>query len=132
MAVFDNDLMFRTTGALTAKETKGPIILRGTPVKGLTVRISVPANASTTKTLTAQLYVSNDNSTYVPLTPYESNPVTIAAAAGADLILPLATSKKYVKLEIVPGGGAGGCGVVVAGIVPSALGFDFKRTVDWS
>lgn len=131
MPAFDNDQMFRTTGSLTTKETKGPLTIRGGPVSGLAIRVSVPSNASTTKTLAMAAYVSDDNSTYVLGQTYEGGTKTLAAGVSGDYIIPLVTAKKYVKLELAPGGGTGGLGTVVAGLV-EGVGFDWSRSVDWT
>jgi len=133
MPVFDNDLMFRTTGNLTQTETSGALTIRSTPVSGMAVRVSVPSSAGTTNTLLPKVISSNDDSTYYEISRYKGGAQTIAASGSAELIVPFATPYKYVKLVLESAGSTGtpNWGAVKAGIV-SGVGFDWDRAVDWS
>lgn len=131
--VFDHALMFFSTGDLAATSTtSGALKIRTTPVSGMAVRINVPGTHTTTKTLQAVVLVSADNSTYVKYASgYQAGTITLAAATPKELIVPIITSYKYVKLELTPAGGTGSLGAVKAGLV-SGVGYDFSRKVDWN
>ena len=135
MTAFDNDLMFRTSGNLTQSESSGAIKLRSTPVHGMAVRVNVPSSTGTTNTLLPRVLVSDTDAagSYTLAAQYEGGAQQVADAGSDEFIVPFATSKKYVKLELVIAGSTGtpNYGAVVAGLVLQA-GYDWSRSVDFS
>lgn len=136
--VFDNTLMFVsstvTRGTTTAKPTSG-LKIRGTPVKGLAVRILFPSGPGTTCKILPQLYVSADNSTYRVQAQYAGGYLSWTKATANEIMLPFEalSGYPYVKLAFAFVGGTTGSsyGSVQAGIVPRAHG-DWTRAVRFS
>ncbi len=132
MPVFDGQLMLRTTGNLTQNESSGPVLLKaGTTIKGLAVRVSVPAcaTAGADDTIWPKIYESVDNSTYSLLATYKDG-ATKCGLLGKDLIIPFAiSSKRYIKVELVITATTASTafGKVVVGIV-LPVGYDWDRT----
>jgi hypothetical protein len=133
MPAFDNDLMFRTTGNLTASMTTSALKVRGLPVAGMAVRIVVPSSVGTTNTLLARVHGSNDDSAYNLVAQHPGGTIAPASGVATELIIPLAGDKKYYKVDFVVAGSTGtpNWGAVKAGLV-EGVGFDWTRAVDWS
>lgn len=139
--IFDNTQMFFSSGALSKSNTvalvpSSGIKIRGTSVKGLSARVSIPTTAGSWATILPSIYVSEDDSTYKLQAVYPGG-ATVIPAGGKDLVIPFEAPRKYkyVKMyfAIADGttGGGGVYGNVKAGITVRTLG-DFDRTVDFS
>lgn len=140
--VFDNTLMFLSSGNLTrgslaALKPSSGFKLRGTPARGLSVRIQFPRMTGTTVKLLPQLYGSMDDSTYRVQAQYLGGhlsglPGTVAAT---EIMIPLEmiSAYKYVKLGFNLVGGTTGSswGAVKAGIVDVRGHGDWTRAVRW-
>jgi hypothetical protein len=134
MAVFDNTLMFRTTGNLTQSESSSALTIRGTPVKGIAARVVVPGSTGTTTSVLPRLWVSADNSSFYLASTYPKGAITLAASGTGEYIVPLTalhTEGKYVKLELVVTGTTPNFGAVVAGLV-LGVGGDWDRSVSFA
>lgn len=134
-AAFDSNLMFRTTGDLTASESKGPLTIYGTPLRGMSVEVVVPEAFGANDTVLPKLYASTDGSTYNLFAQYSGGPTKIPTG-GKTFLLPFALppgQKTYVKLELVVTAASttSDFGAVKAGIVLGG-GADIDRTVDWA
>lgn len=134
MSAFDANLMFRTTGTMTASESNGPITIHGTPIKGMAVRIEIPDAYGANDTILAKLYASADGSTYnVIAQNYDG---AVKPKGGKSLFVPFALpkgKKTYLKLELVAtvASTTANFGTVVAGIVLGG-GANIDRGVDWT
>lgn len=133
MPAFDNDLMFRTTGNLTASMTTTALKVRGLPVAGMAVRIVIPSSTGTTNSLLSRVHGSDDDSTYSLVAQHPSGAISPASGVATEQIIPVAGDKKYYKVDFVVAGSTGtpNWGVVKAGLV-EGVGFDWDRSVDWS
>lgn len=133
--VFDNTLMFISTTNVTrgtsALKPASGLKIRGTPVKGLAVRIMFPTTPGTTLRILPQLYVSADDSTYRVQAQYAGGYLSWASG-GKEVMVPFdaISGYPYVKLGFAFNGGTTGSsfGGVQAGIVPRAHG-DWSRAV---
>lgn len=136
MAVWDANLMFRTTGSLTQSESKGPLTVHGMPLKGMSVRVSIPQAGGADDTILPKLYASTDGSTYNLVAQYREGAKKIGVAGG-DLYMPIPYNvapkgqKTYLKLELVVTGTTTNFGVVMAGIVMGG-GASIDRSVSWT
>jgi len=119
---FDNELMYRTTGSLTTNASLGPVTHRDTGIRGMGVRISVPSSTEATAELLARVWVSADNSTYTLKCTAEAGYQT--ASGGLEFYIPLSTTKKYSKLELLVSGTTPNFGAVQAGLVLEQRGID--------
>lgn len=125
MGVFDNNLMFRTTGNLTVSETSGALTIRGTPVRGMSARVSIPTAFADGDTVQAIVKDSDDGSTYVKR--FYSDVESTFNTNPRDIIVPVTTLKKYVKLELVVTSTTAAninFGAVKAGMVNKTIKFD--------
>jgi len=132
MPVFDVKLMFVSTGTITTSESNGPVIIRGTGIKGLSARVCVPSSAETNASILARYWYSDDNSTYYLAATYHSGAQSLAKNGSPpplELITPIVTDKKYVKEElVVVGTTATDFGAVKSGLV-MPVGYPFDREV---
>lgn len=132
--IFDHALMFISTGNLTrGTTTSSAIKIRGTPAKGLSVRMMIPSYPATTWKVLPYVQASADNSTYRTISTYPGG--AISGASGADEIqweFEVPSGFPYVKLAFTHTGGTTGdsLGAVQAGIVPRGLG-EWRRNVRW-
>jgi len=132
-ALFDSNLMFRTTGNLTVSESCGPLTVYGTGIKGMAVEVIIPS-ANLNDSVLPVLYTSADATTYYVLAKYKNGAVN--CNGGKTLYLPFVIpkgEKRYLKLELSVSinsttGVFGACraGVVVGG------GASIDRSVDWA
>jgi len=134
-AVMDSNLMFRTTGDLTQSESKGPVTIYGTPIKGMAVEVVVPEANGANDTVLPKLYASTDASTYNLIAQYDGGATKIPTG-GKIFIVPFSLpkgQKTYLKLELVVTAASTTTdfGAVKAGIV-LGRGADVDRTVSWS
>lgn len=135
--LFDHALMFRSTGNLTkgTTVTSTTLNIRGTPHRGLSVRMVFPSSPGTTFKVLPSLYGSVDNSTFRVISTYPggaySNTVNVGGEIQWDFAVP--RGMPYVRLYYTFTGGTTGSsfGAVKAGIVPRGLG-DWQRQVRWS
>lgn len=132
MPVFDANLMFHTTAAVTVSQSNGPLTVRGTPIEGLAGRVVVPANTTVgaDDTILPKYYGSDDNSTYYLIAQYQGG-ATKLGNAGGELITPIVTNYKYIKEELVIVATTPNFGVVISGLVKN-VGGNWSRAVDWS
>lgn len=134
MPVFDNLLMFKSSGNLTATSTvpASGLKIRGTPNEGLAARVLFPSTPGTAAQVLVAIHASDDDSTYRIISTYPGGAQSWASGAD-EIIIPFATAKKYVKMVFTVTGGTTGTswGAVKAGIVPRVYA-DWTRTVDWS
>jgi len=136
MTAFDYNLMFLSSGNLTKTVTvpTSGIKIKGTPQKGLGVRITFPTTDGTYMTVYPSVVMSEDDSTYRTVAYYPGGAQSWASG-GKDLVFGFKVPErkyKYVKLTLTVAGqtSSGSFGAVKAGIVLSAGEYD--RTVDWS
>lgn len=134
MSAFDSTLMFRTTGDLSASESCGPVVVYGTPMRGMAVRVEVPKANGANDTVLPRLYASADNSTYNLIASYQEG--AVKPYGGKTLILPFAVKsgeKVYLKLELVVTAASttSDFGGVRAGIVMGG-GAKIDRSTHWS
>lgn len=124
--VFDSELMLRiaSAGNLTANANTGSKKIKGTPIRGLALRIHVPAAGGTTPTLSVSVQDSADDSTFTTIATH----ATINAVG--EYVLPFATDKPFVRAAITVGGTTPNFGAVEIGIVE--MGRKFSRAVNWS
>lgn len=133
--MFDANLMFRTTGTLTATESKGPLTIHGTPIKGMAVQIEIPDAFGANDTILAKLHASTDGSTYNVIG--QNFEGAVKPKGGKTLIVPFAIpapgKKTYLKLELVAtvASTTANFGAVVAGIVLGG-GANIDRSVSWT
>lgn len=123
MPVFDANLMLRTTGNLTVSESSSGVTIRGTPVKGMAVKVSVPTAFADLDQIQVKVYDSADNSTYNLLS--QSLVKTGMNTNPRDIVVPFFTPRKYVKAELVVTSTTAAninFGAVVAGVVLNAGG----------
>jgi len=132
-ALFDSNLMFRTTGNLTVSESCGPLTIYGTGIKGMAVEVIIPS-ANLNDSVLPVLWTSADATTYYVLAKYKDG--AVLCTGGKTLYLPFVIpkgEKRYLKLELSVSinsttGVFGACraGVVLGG------GASVDRTVSWS
>lgn len=134
MPVYDANLMLRTTGALTASETVGPLTVWGGIHKGLAVRVVVPSSYGINDTVLPKVYTSADNSTYNLIAQYADGASKIPSG-GKVFIVPFQVTpgKQYIKLELVVTAASttSTYGTVTAGIVENP-GFDWERSSNFA
>jgi hypothetical protein len=99
MPAFDANLMTRTTGNLTTTESSSGVILRGTGVKGMSLRVAVPTAYNDNDTLTCQVWDSDDDSTYALLA---QRAYTGLKSAPGSVYVAVVTEKKYAKSMFIP------------------------------
>lgn len=133
-AAMDSNLMFRTTGALTQSESKGPITVYGTPLKGMTVEVTVPDAYGANDTVLPRLYASTDGSTYNLIASFKDG--ATKTKGGKIFHLPFALpagQKNYLKLELLVTVASTtiSFGTATAGIVLGG-GANPDRTVSWT
>lgn len=131
---FDADLMFRTTGDLTQSESKGPVTVYGTPVRGMAVRVTVPEANGANDTILPRLHASEDGTNYYLISLLEGG--AVKPYGGKDLILPFSLpkgQKTYLKLELLVTAlsTTTNFGAVTAGIV-LGRGAEVDRSVSWA
>lgn len=132
--MFDSNLMFRTTGSLTASESGGPLTIHGTPIKGMAAKVVIPSSASigAADTIQAKLYASTDGSTYNVIA--QTAVTTPGAATAQQFVIPFSLpkgQKTYLKLELIVTATTSAWGTVVAGLV-LGRGAEVDRTVGWT
>jgi hypothetical protein len=133
--VFDNTLMFKSSGNLTATSTvpASGLKIRGTPVTGLAARIMFPTTPGASATVLVAIHESVDDSTYRVAATYPGGALSWASGAQ-EIMIPFAVHSgfPYVKMVFTLTGGSTACsyGAVQAGIVPRAHG-DWRRGVRW-
>ena len=98
MPAFDALLMTRTTGNLTATESVGGIVLRGTGISGMAARVAVPTAYNDDDTLQVLVYDSADNTTYNLIA--QSRALDTFKTNPRDIIVPVVTNRKYGKIQI--------------------------------
>lgn len=131
MPVFDNLLMTRSSGNLTASASSSGVIIYGTGVKGMAAYFVVPSNTGTTNSLLPRVWVSDDDSTYYLFATYHGGAWTpTSGETGKEFVIPVVTDKKYAKTELVITGSSGtpNFGVVLAGFV-TGVGYDWDRGI---
>jgi hypothetical protein len=132
MPVFDAELMFRTTGNLTTSESSSGLKIHGTPIRGMAAYFVLPSSTGTTNNVTVKVWASEDDSTYRILATYPGAPRSWASGALTEkdgtFVVPIVTTMKYVKSEIVIAGSTGvpNFGVAKAGVIVG-VGWDWKR-----
>lgn len=134
IGVFDNELMFFTTGGQTDSVSSSALVIRGTPVRGLAVRVLIPQATDTTTTILPRVWVSNQRSggTFRLASVYSGGALNGPDSAGQEVIIPLVDiSAGQVKLELLVTGTTGSFGTVIAGLVENPGG-DWSRNVDFS
>lgn len=131
MPAFDANLMFRTTGNLTNSVSPTTLTVRGTGIKGMAVRVAVPTAFHDDDTLTAKVYVSDDASNFDLLA--QSDNYATLNSNPRDIIVPVITDRKYVKLELVPTSTTAAninFGAVQAGLVVN-VGYNYDRSLSF-
>lgn len=116
----DANLMFRTTGALTANESSGAVTLYGTPLKGMTAVVDVPDAYGANDTVLPRLWASTDGSSYNLFQSYKDGAVKVKGGFTFYLHFALPKSEKnYLKLELLVtiASTTAGFGTVKSGIV---------------
>lgn len=135
--VFDNTQMFTTAVTITRGTTyaTNAIKIRGTPAKGLGVRIMFPKSDGTTVKVLPQIYGSEDNSTYRLVAAYPGGHVSWASGTN-EIQFAFAVPRKYqyVKLYFAFATGTTGSdfGAVKAGLVPPGAYADWSRAAQWT
>lgn len=133
--MFDDNLMFRTTGDLTQDESCGPITIYGTPIRGMSVRIEVPEAYGLNDTVGAKLHASQDGTNYNLIAQYAGSGSALAAYGGGTMTVPFSLpkgKKTYLKLEldVAAKSTTSDFGAVVAGLV-LGRGAEVDRSVGW-
>lgn len=135
--IFDHALMFISTGNLTrGKSASTALKIRGTPARGLSVRMMIPQFDGTTWKVLPYVQVSADDSTYRAVSYYPggalSNLDSSAYATEIQWEFDVPRGFPYVKLGFTHTGGTTGSslGAVKAGIVPRGIG-EWRRNVRW-
>lgn len=135
--IFDHALMFISTGNVTRGTAQTTALkIRGTPVRGLSVRMLFPRFPGTTCKILPAVAASADNSTYRVISQYPGGALSAAAgtAAAKEIQWEFAApaSFPYVRLQFTYTGGTTGSsfGAVKAGIVPRGQG-EWRRNVRW-
>ncbi len=131
MPVFDSNLMFRTTGALTQSESSAGLKIFGTGLQGLAARVVIPSSAGTTTSILPRYYGSADNAAWNLIAAHPGGAHTILAGGNLELITPIVTNLKYVREELVVTGTTPNFGTVRSGLVTN-VGFDWDRSIDFS
>jgi len=132
--VFDNTLMFKSSGNLTKTSTvpAAGLKIRGTPVTGLAARVMFPTACVSAQVL-VEIHESTDDSTYRVAATYPGGALSWASGAK-EIMVPFAVHSgyPYVKMDfnVTNGSTATDFGAVQAGIVPRAHG-DWRRGVRW-
>jgi hypothetical protein len=135
---FDALNMFTTAVTVSRGTTyaANAIKIRGTPAKGLGVRIQIPCWPATTCTMLPQIYASEDNSTYRLASSYPGGHISAAANAAVEVQFAFAVRRKYqyVKLYFAFASGTTGddLGLVQAGIVAPGAYSDWSREAQWT
>ena len=135
--VFDNTLMFKSSGDLTTTSTlpAAGLKIRGTPVSGLAARVLFPQSPGATYvTMLVEIHESVDDSTYRVAATYPGGALSWVSGAK-EIMIPFAVHSgfPYVKMDFNIGTGTTGSnsyGAVQAGIVPRAHG-DWTRNGRW-
>lgn len=133
--VFDNAVMFMSSGSLTKTSTvpASGLVIRGTPVDGLAARVVFPTTPGTMVTVATTIVASADNSTFRTIASYPGGAQSWASGAK-EIMIPFAVPRgyPYVKLTFTLTGGTTDTdyGQVRAGIVPRVHG-NWTRTVRW-
>ena len=139
--VFDNTLMFKSSGNLT-KTSSAPtagLKIRGTPVTGLAARVLFPTSPGVSAQVLTSIHESVDDTTYRLQSTYPGGAMSWNAAVypyvqAREIMIPFACHSgfPYVKMYFTITGGSTACsfGAVQAGIVPRAHG-DWRRGVRW-
>lgn len=122
MPVFDSKLMSLDGTITVTRSISGTAIqVRGTPIKGMAARISVPSSYGTTTSILPRVWVSADGSTWYLAATYVGGAQKILkTAGGAELIVPFSApiaKAKYAKIELVITGTTASFGKVQAGFV---------------
>ena len=133
--VFDDKLMFKSSGNLTATSTvpSSGIKIRGTPVDGLAARVVYPDTPGASSQVLIAIHASADDSTYRVIATQPGGAQSWASG-GKEFMVPFAVPSgyPYVKMVFTITNGSTACsyGAVQAGIVPRAHGV-WTRTVRW-
>ena len=116
--VFDAELMLRivSDGALVGAESLGPLVIRGTPVRGMAVKVACPASVG--GLLTVDVITGSQTVTKAFTVPAE----------GSDIIIPFSTTEEEVSVDLDT---IVDLGIVQVGVVLKAHD-EFSRDVDWS
>lgn len=131
MTAYDALLMSRTTGNLTTTESGSGIEIRGTPLGGMAARVSVPTAFNDDDTLLIKVYDSADNSSFALIS--QSQTEDTFKTNPRDIIVPVVTPKKYVKIQLIPSSTTAAninFGAVNAGIV-LGVGHNWSRAVSF-
>lgn len=137
MAVFDYNLMFQSSGNLTKTQTvpAAGIKIRGTPMKGIGVRMVFPDTPGLSATVLPAVHMSEDDSTYRLVATYPGGAQSWASGSK-ELYMGVEVPQrkyKYIKLVLTITGGTTACdfGALKAGLVlPGSSNYD--RSVDFS
>lgn len=128
MPAFDANLMWRTTGDLTADQSCDPLTVYGGVGGRLAARVVVPDAFGVNDKVNVKVHASQDGSTYQQIAGHPKGGV--ATKGGAELIVPfdIPAGKNYVKVEldVTIASTTAGFGAVQAGIV-SGVKFDYDR-----
>jgi len=133
--VFDNAVMFLSSGNLTATSTvpSAGLKIRGTHVNGSAARVVFPSTPGTAAQVAVAIHASADDSTYRVIASYPGGALSWASG-GKEIMLPFAVPSgyPYVKMVFTVTGGTTDTswGAVKAGIVPRAHGV-WTRAVRW-
>jgi len=131
--MFDSALMFRTTGDLTVAESVGPVTIIGTPIRGMAVKIIIPAANGADGTFLGTLYASTNGTDYNVIAMTQEGAAHTPGVAGYTYIIPFSLpkgQKTYLKLELEGTDTTTNFDVVVAGLV-LGRGAEIGRGVNW-
>lgn len=135
--VFDAKLMFNSNTNVTRGTTYAPgaLKIRGTPAKGLGVRIMFPETDGTTVKVLPEIYGSLDGTTYRLVAAYPGGHISFASGQQeVNFKFAVPRAVQYVKLYFAFASGttASSFGAVKAGIVPSDAFADWSRNAQWT
>ena len=138
MPAWDYNLMFKSSGNLTKTSTvpAAGLIIFGTPVTGLGVKMLFPTSPGLSATVLPEVHVSEDDTTYYVAATYPGG--AQSWASGSKILFmgfEVPQGKyKYVKLDLNITGGstATSFGAVKAGLVLPGSGDPLDRTKNFS
>ena len=133
IGVFDNTLMFFTTGGQTDSVSSSALTIRGTPARGLAARVIIPQNPDTTTTILPRIWTNQARTggTWRMVAQYQGGAIGILTAAKEVLVPFVDLDAQRVALELLVTGNSGSFGEVIAGLVENSGG-DWSRAADFS
>ena len=131
--IFDNTVMFKSSGNLTKTIDSTALVLRGTAVRGSAARVYFPTTPGLSATVLVSIKASADNSTFRTIATDPRGALSWASGTEETIVpFEVPSGYPYVKCTFTITGGstATSYGAVLAGVVPRQLG-EWTRVVRW-